>query len=49
VGPARSLRKVNDLSLDFFRSKLIKHFDIAFNKNEIQWPGKRNRVSQINI
>ena len=32
---------VNKLSLHFFRSKLIRHFNIAFKKKEIVWP-RRN-------
>jgi hypothetical protein len=46
---ASGVRVVKDLSLDFFRSKLIRHYDIAFQRNEIQWPGKRNRQRQVNI
>jgi hypothetical protein len=46
---AESVRVVKDLSLEFFRSKLIRHFDIAFQRNEIQWPGKRNRIQQVHI
>ena len=29
---------VRDLSHSLFQSKLIEHFDIAFEKNEIVWP-----------
>lgn len=29
---------VRNLSLPFFQSKLVRHFDIAFRRNEIQWP-----------
>ena len=32
---------VNDLPLDEFRNRLIRHFNIAFKKNEIVWP-RRN-------
>jgi hypothetical protein len=46
---AQRIRKVNDLTLQDFRSKLIRHFDIAFKRNEIRWPGKRNRQMQWNI
>jgi hypothetical protein len=38
---------VKKLSLNYFRSKLIKHFDIAFQRNKIKWPGKRNQVIQF--
>ncbi len=29
---------VRTLSLDFFRSKLVTHFDIAYKRNEVKWP-----------
>ena len=29
---------VTDLSLSFFREKLITHFNIMFNENKLQWP-----------
>ena len=38
------VKKVCELDLQFFRSKLIRHFDIAFTRNEIVWPsGMRGR------
>ena len=37
VQPDGSINVV-DLSLNEFRSKLIRHFNIAFSKNEIKWP-----------
>ena len=40
------VRVVKDLSLSYFRHKLVQHFDIAFQRNEIIWPGKRNRRKQ---
>jgi hypothetical protein len=45
--PATTCKVVRNLSLNNFRSKLIKHFDIAFQRNEIEWPGKRNRVIEL--
>jgi DDE superfamily endonuclease len=42
---AGHVRVVKDLSLSYFRAKLVQHFDIAFHKNEIVWPGKRNRIN----
>ena len=42
-------RVVKNLSLPYFRSKLIQHFDIAFKRNEIQWPGRRNQQRQVQI
>ena len=35
------------LNLNYFRLKLIIHFDIAFERNEIKWPGKRNQMNQL--
>ena len=29
---------INDLSLDEFRQRLIRHFNIAFSKNVLVWP-----------
>jgi hypothetical protein len=40
------VRIVKDLRLMYFRSKLIQHFEIAFQRNEIIWPGRRNRQTQ---
>ena len=42
-------RIVKDLSLAYFRSRLIQHFDIVFCRNEIVWPGKRNSQLQQRI
>lgn len=46
---ATTVRVVKNLSLPYFRKKLIEHFDIAYSKNEVRWPGKRNREVQVNI
>ncbi len=35
------VRKVRHLSLDYFRSKLVEHFNIKFDRNEIIWPRRR--------
>jgi hypothetical protein len=45
--PVTICKVVKNLSLNNFRSKLIKHFDIAFQRNKIKWPGKRNRVIEL--
>ena len=37
---------VKDLPLSVFRQKLIRHFNIAFQRNEISWP-KRMKEEQI--
>jgi len=34
-------RIVRHLSLDYFRSRLIEHFDILFERHQIQWPSRR--------
>jgi hypothetical protein len=36
------VRVVKNLSLSYFRSNLVHHFDIAFTKNEVRWPGTQN-------
>jgi hypothetical protein len=46
---AGGVRVVKDLSLAYFRNKLIEHFDISFHRNEIIWPGKRNRVARFDL
>jgi hypothetical protein len=47
---ATTVRVVKNLSLlSYFQKKLIEHFDIAFTKNEVRWPGKRNGEVQANI
>ena len=33
---------VRKMSMEDFRDKLVTHFDIAFQRKEIQWP-KRNK------
>lgn len=43
------VRVVKNLSLSYFRSKLVQHFDIAFSKSEVQWPGTRNRQHPPNV
>lgn len=32
------VRRVRDLSLDYFRERLVEHFDIQFKNNRIKWP-----------
>lgn len=34
---------VRNLTLPFFQSKLVRHFDIAFKRNEVQWPRRLAR------
>ena len=34
--------KLQDLSMDQFRKKLIIHFNIAFTQNKLVWPTRNN-------
>jgi hypothetical protein len=36
----RRIRAVRKLSIQFFRSKLVEHFDILFKQNQIKWPSR---------
>ena len=42
-------RIVKNLSLAYFRNKLVEHFHIAFERNEIVWPAHRNCCPQLTI
>jgi hypothetical protein len=35
------LKSVKDMSLKVFRRKLVTHFKILFERNEIKWPTRR--------
>lgn len=35
------VRVVRDLSLKYFRSRLVEHFDIMFKRNAVIWPRRR--------
>ena len=35
--------KINSLSLHFFRSQLMTHFSILFERNQIVWPKSKHR------
>jgi hypothetical protein len=35
--------KISSLSLPFFRSKLVTHFSILFERNQIVWPKSKRR------
>lgn len=37
------IRLVRSMTIETFRSKLVRHFDIAFTRRELQWP-RRNRT-----
>ena len=38
---------VVDLSLDEFRSRLVNHFNIAFQRKEIKWPKRKRAYDDI--
>ena len=47
VIPNGTIRNVRDLTLQYFRSKLVEHFDIQFTKNAIVWPKRRNNKPEV--
>ena len=42
-----SARRVTDLPLEHFRSKLVEHLDILFTKNELKWPRCNRRQQSL--
>ena len=38
---------IKNLSLDYFRRKLIRHFNIAFQKDEVSWPKRIKKNKDI--
>lgn len=38
---------VRSLSLDEFRRRLVVHFNIAFNRNEVQWPQRMGQCKEL--
>lgn len=44
----KALRVVAELDFDYFRGRLVEHFDIAFEKHSLEWP-KRNGTQQTTI
>ena len=38
---------VRKMSLELFRSKLIRHFGICFKKKELVWPKRINRSKTV--
>lgn len=38
------VREVRKLSLAFFRSKLVEHFGIVWNRHEVVWPSRRGNM-----
>ena len=43
------VRHVRNLSLDYFRSKLVEHFDIKFWQHQIVWPRRRGVLPHENL
>jgi hypothetical protein len=43
--PPETVRVVRNLSLNYFRRKLIEHFDILFQRKELVWPSHRASLS----
>ena len=41
---AGEVRRVRNLSLKYFRSKLVEHFNIKFNQNQVAWPARRGHT-----
>ena len=41
IADSEEVRKVADLGLGYFRSRLVEHFDILFKQNKIKWPARR--------
>lgn len=39
--------KVRNLSLTDFRSRLVVHFNIAFNRNEVEWPRRMGHCKEL--
>ena len=44
---AGTVRVVNNLGLGYFRSKLVEHFDILWQRHEVKWPSRRARPSHL--
>ena len=42
-----SIREVNTLSHEFFRSKLVEHFDILFKQKKLVWPKASRRKQTL--
>ena len=48
AGDNRQNRRVRDLSFDYFRGRLVEHFDILFHANGIQWPTRMGGQNPLN-
>ena len=47
IQSGNTVLKVRELGLNYFRSKLVSHFDIAYKRGEVEWP-KRNGIRMKN-
>ena len=43
TGDDVEVRVVRNLSLNFFRSRLVEHFNIMFRRRELKWPKRRGQ------
>jgi hypothetical protein len=41
TGEAGEVCMVRHLSLNYFRGRLVEHFDILFQRHQVQWPARR--------
>ena len=48
AGDNRQNRRVRDLSFDYFRGRLVEHFDILYQDNRIQWPTRMGGQNPLN-
>ena len=48
AGDNRQNRRVRDLSFDYFRGRLVEHFDILYQDNRIQWPTRMSGQNPLN-
>jgi hypothetical protein len=44
----QGVRVVRALDFEWFRGRLVEHFDILFKRHEIKWP-KRNRTEETTV
>jgi hypothetical protein len=45
TGAVRAVRVVRNLSQEYFRKRLVQHFDICWRRNDLVWP-QRTRVTE---
>ena len=42
-----NVRQVNLLTMSFFRSRLVEHFDILWRRGELIWPRSRRNIGSV--